>query len=183
MQLDELKKGMSTLEQVLAKTDTEITINVSVSETAQTKILKKYRQNIISCAIIAIVFGCLWVGNVSTEKLPGFYKAFISIITAVASVWYIFLYYLLKKIDIASCSPAILFKKTSSFKILNLTGEIIIGVGIVVLFTLYIQHLWLNNYAAFWATLVTLSIGMVIGSVYFLPKYIKLFRDLDSIKE
>ena len=40
MQLDELKKSMSTLDQLLAKTNTDIKINVSTSETAKSKILK-----------------------------------------------------------------------------------------------------------------------------------------------
>ena len=44
MKLDELKKNMSTLDQVLAKTNSDIKINVSASETAQAKILKKFRQ-------------------------------------------------------------------------------------------------------------------------------------------
>ena len=43
MQLNELKKSMSTLEQVLAKTNSDIEINVSTSQTAKTKILKKIR--------------------------------------------------------------------------------------------------------------------------------------------
>lgn len=41
MQLNELKKSMSTLEQVLAKTNSDIKIDVSTSQTAKTKILKK----------------------------------------------------------------------------------------------------------------------------------------------
>ena len=40
MHLDKLKKGMSTLEQVLAKTNSDIKINVAASETAQSKILR-----------------------------------------------------------------------------------------------------------------------------------------------
>ena len=41
MQLDELKKSMSTLEQVLAKTNTDIKINVSASEPRRPRYLKK----------------------------------------------------------------------------------------------------------------------------------------------
>ena len=60
MQLNELKKSMSTLEQVLAKTNSDIKINISTVQTAKTKILKKIRQGFVSCIIIAIVFtACL----------------------------------------------------------------------------------------------------------------------------
>ena len=44
MQLDELKKSMSTLEQVLAKTSSDININVEASETAQ----RRYSKSIAS---------------------------------------------------------------------------------------------------------------------------------------
>ncbi|MDE6533714.1 MAG: hypothetical protein K2M27_09315 [Muribaculaceae bacterium] len=183
MQLDELKNSMSTLEQVLAKTNTGIMINVSASESAKTKILRKYRQNIISCAIIAIVFGLLWIGNVNNDKLPNFIKAFISILNAFAAIWYIFLFSMLKKIDIACSSPVALFKKTATLKLLNLTGEILMGIAIVILFTLFFQHLWLHKYStAFWTTAITLAISLAISAIYIIPKYLKLFRDLNSIK-
>lgn len=70
MQLDELKKSMSTLEQVLAKTNTDIKINVSASETAQTKILKKFRQGFTSCLILAIVFAAMALGNLNPYSFP-----------------------------------------------------------------------------------------------------------------
>ena len=58
---------MSTLEQVLAKTDSDIKINVSASQTAKTKILKKIRQGFVSCIIIAVVFRCngIWQHRIS----------------------------------------------------------------------------------------------------------------------
>ena len=68
MQLNELKKSMSTLEQVLAKTNSDIKINVSTSQTAKTKILKKIRQGFVSCIILAIVFTAMALGNVSPTK-------------------------------------------------------------------------------------------------------------------
>ena len=74
MQLDELKKSMSTLEQVLAKTNTDIKINVSASETAQTKILKKIRQGFVSCIILAIVFTAMALGNIEPQSFPNYLK-------------------------------------------------------------------------------------------------------------
>lgn len=63
MQLDELKKSMSTLEQVLTKTNSDIRINVSVSETAQSKILRKFRRSFTSCLILAVVFAAMIAGE------------------------------------------------------------------------------------------------------------------------
>ena len=54
MQLDELKKNMSKLDKVLDKTGSDIKINVAASETAQTKILKKFRQVMTNCAMLAV---------------------------------------------------------------------------------------------------------------------------------
>ena len=68
MKLDELKKNMSTLGQVLAKTNSDIKINVSSSETAQAKILKKFRQIMTSCAILAVVFTAMIIGGISPHK-------------------------------------------------------------------------------------------------------------------
>ncbi len=47
---------MSTLKQILAMTNSDITIDVSASENAQTKILKKYRQMFTATTVLAIVF-------------------------------------------------------------------------------------------------------------------------------
>ena len=74
MQLNELKKSMSTLEQVLAKTNSDIKINVSTSQTAKTKILKKIRQGFVSCIILAIVFTAMALGNVEPQSFPNYLK-------------------------------------------------------------------------------------------------------------
>ncbi len=65
---------MSTLEQVLAKTNSDIKINVSTSQTAKTKLLKKFRQGFISCIILAIVFTAMAFGNVETQSFPNYLK-------------------------------------------------------------------------------------------------------------
>ena len=74
MQLNELKKSMSTLEQVLAKTNSDIKINVSTSQTAKTKILKKIRQGFVSCIILAIVFTAMALGNIEPKSFPNYLK-------------------------------------------------------------------------------------------------------------
>ena len=63
---------MSTLEQVLAKTNSDIKIDVSTSQTAKSKILKKFRQGFVSCIILAVVFTAMALGNVETQSFPNY---------------------------------------------------------------------------------------------------------------
>lgn len=42
---------------------------------------------------------------------------------------------------------------------------------------------WAHNRFGFWAMAVTLVIAVVYGIIHILPQYIRLFRELDSIKE
>ena len=91
MQLDEFKKSMSLLDQVLSQTSADIRINVSASQNAQTKILKKYRQAFTSCAVLAVVFVILWIGDVNPQALPTYIKAFLVTYLSLASAWYVFL--------------------------------------------------------------------------------------------
>lgn len=182
MQLDELKQNMSLLEQVLSKSSVEITINVSASETAKNKLLVKYRQAVINNFILAVVFGCLWIGNVTPDKLPNFFKAFISIMAIVASGWYVFLFFKLKSVNIAGETPARLFSETTRIKIFTLSGEIFFGLVLGVFFTLLLSWLFVLNPLAFKLIIVTLVFGLVLGVIYVWPQYMKLFRDLNSIK-
>ncbi len=183
MQLDELKKSMSTLEQVLAKTNTDIKINVSASETAQTKILKKFRQGFTSCLILAIVFAAMALGNLNPNSFPLSLKIYLVVYLLFGSAWYIFMYLKLKSINIAALTPGKLFSKTANIRILMLSGEIVFGMGIVILFTLLLPNAWEFNRTGFWCVIGTLAVAAIYGIVHMWPQYIKLFRDLNSIKE
>ncbi|MDE6527757.1 MAG: hypothetical protein K2L78_01760, partial [Muribaculaceae bacterium] len=105
MQIKDLKNSMSALEEVLAKTSSEIRIDVGASESAQGRILGRFRQSAVSAGIIALVFTSLWIGNANPEGLPMLIKAFLSIYCAVAAGWYVFLYFRLRKIDISMLKP------------------------------------------------------------------------------
>lgn len=183
MELDELKKSMSTLEQVLARTNTDIKINVSASETAQTKILKKFRQGSIYCLIFAAVFTAAAIGGINPLSFPLGLKIYVVVYLLLAAIWYVFMYRKLRRINIASLSPAKLFSKTANIKILMLSGEIFFGIGMVILFTLLFPSAWTFNRVGFWAILVGLVAAIIFSVVHYWPQYIKLFRDLNSIKE
>ena len=183
MQLDELKKSMSTLEQVLAKTNTDIKIDVSASETAQARILKKYRQGYTSCLILAAIFTAAIVGNINPESFPAYLKIYLVIYLLLGAIWYIVMYRKLRSINIATLPPAKLFSETSTIKLMALSGEIFFGIGITILFTLLFPKAWEYHRFGFWAMAVSLVIVIIYSVVHYWPQYIRLFRNLNSIKE
>lgn len=183
MQLDELKKSMSTLEQVLAKTNSDIKINISASQTAKTKILKKFRQAFVSCIILAIVFTAMALGNVATQTFPNYLKIGMAVCLAVGAVWYILMYTKLSHIDIVALTPANLFSRTANIKLMMISGEVFFMVCLAVFFTLLFQSFWSYNQTGFWAMAATILFAIIYGIVHIWPQYIKLFRDLNSIKE
>lgn len=182
MQLTELKQNMSILDRMLAKTSADITVDVTASETAQNKLLKKFRQGIINNALLAAVFACLWIGDVTPDKLPNLFKGFISILTAIAAVWYLILFTRLKKIDIARLSPSKLLSATTTIKLLTLSGEVAFGIALAVFFTMLLTEMLATNILAFWLIIATLVIALVWGIVYTVPRYVKLFGDLNSLR-
>lgn len=183
MQLEELKKSMTVLDQVLAKTNSDIKINVSTSQTAKTKILKKFRQGFVSCIIIAIVFTAMALGNIETQSFPNYLKIGMAVCLAVGAIWYIFMYSKLSRIDVAALTPANLFAKTANIKLMMISVEVFFIICLTVFFTLLFQSFWSYNQAGFWAMAATLLFAIVYGIVHIWPQYIKLFRDMNSIKD
>ena len=182
MQHDELKKSMSTLEQILAKTNADIKIDVTASETAKAKILDKYRNSSNSCIIIALVLLAMIFGGFNPRSLPVELKIYLIIYLSIAAAWYRFLSFKLRDIDIATLSPARLFAKTGTLRLLTLSGEIVLFVGLAVLYTLLIPKLWMYSTFGFWGTIIFLAIGVTVCICYYVPRYVKLFRELNSIK-
>lgn len=181
MHLDKLKKGMSTLEQVFAKTNSDIKINVAASETAQSKILRKFRQGFMACLILAAIFTTMALNNIKPLSFPVHLKIYLVAYLILAASWYFILYLKLKRINISTLPPAKLFSKTATIKILVLSGEIFFGIGIAILFTLLIPNMWTYNRLGFWAVISGLVIALIYSIIHLYPKYIKLFRELNSI--
>lgn len=183
MELDELKKSMSTLEQVLAKTNTDIKIDVVASETAQTKILKKFRQGFLSCLILAVVFAAGAIGGINPKSFPLDQKIYLVVYLTLGAAWYGFMYLKLRNIKIAELPPAKLFHKTANIRMLMLSGEIFFLIGIAVLFTMLFPSAWSFNRIGFWAMIITLAGAVIFSVLHYWPQYIKLFRDLNSIEK
>lgn len=129
---------MAVFDQLLAKTNNEIKINMLNHETIQNKVQKKYLYKAIFYAIIAIVFGSQWIVNVYFNIVPTCYIGVMTMVSATMSVWDIILYIFIKKIDIYTCSIMTMQKKMVTLSILSLFDNVIVWIGILLLITLYI---------------------------------------------
>lgn len=183
MHIEELKKNMTLLEQILAKTNTDIKINVKASETAQKKILKRYRQAFICCAVLAVVFILAWMGEGVFQSFQSYQRGFLAIYLTMCAVWYIFLYITLKKINVSQLTPSRLFVKTTRLKIYTFSGEAVSAIGLAVFFTLFLSDLITVSPLAFWLCVITLAVGFIRSAVYFLPKYIEFYNKLNTVAE
>ena len=93
------------------------------------------------------------------------------------------MYIKLRNINIAALPPAELFSRTARLRLLVLSGEIVFGIGIVILLTLLLPNAWAYNRTGFWAMAAGLAVAVIFSVVHYWPQYIRLFRELDSIKE
>ena len=183
MQLDELKKTMSTLEQVLAKTNADIKIDVAASETAQSKILRKFKQAAIVLIIVAGIMIAATIANLNVESFPNSMKIYLTAILVIASIWFGWMYSRVKRINVTSLAPAILFAKTAKLKLSLIVGEVCLIVALAVFFALCLPYTWEFNRLGFWLVIIALPIAVGYDIFRLWPGYIKLFRELNSIAE
>lgn len=182
MELTELKKKMTLLEHVLAKTKEEIKIDVTTSETAQTKLAKVYIQNARNCLLVSLIPVILLTGWSDTESFPIYLKIFLLIYLLLGAGWYVFLWEVIKKIDIITLTPISLLSATSRLRLYTLAGEIFFIVGLTVFFSLFLSNLWNYNTMIFWLIIGFLLLGMIFTLTSYIPKLITIFRELESIK-
>ncbi len=183
MNLDELKKSMSTLDDVLAqKSGDSIEFNTETCNTAQKKIMKQFRNGALSCIILAIVFLVAWSAGLGNDAFPLAYKLYLGIFLAVASVWYGFLYVKTKKINIAIATPMQTMKQVASLRFNTLTGEIVLGMAMAVFFTLFLSNLWIVGPYRFWIVLTAIIIFIILLVTVFLPRTIRDFKNLTAME-
>ena len=142
MELSDLKKDMSILEQVLAKSNEEITVDFSASATAQSKLAKVFQQNLRNCLLASIIPIVLLVSGANTGSFPLYLKIFLLIYLLLGATWYAFLWSTVKKINIISLTPISLLSTTSKLKLYTLAGEIFFIVGLTIFFSLFLSNLW-----------------------------------------
>lgn len=183
MDFDELKKSMSTLDDVLAeKSDNSITFNLETCSTAQKRIMRQYRLGSLSCAIFAIVFPAAWNSGFGNDAFPPSYKYFLIIYLAVAALWYVYLYFKTKRIDVIASTPMQTMKQVASLRFCALTGEIVLGMGIAVFFTLFLSNLREVGPYRFWIVVSAIIIGLILLVTVYLPKTIRNFNNLTSVQ-
>ena len=182
MELSDLKKKMSVLEQVLAKSKEEIKIDVSASETAQTKLAKVYKQNVRNCLFASIIPVVLLLSGSNTSSFPLYLKIFLLVYLLLAASWYVFLWNKTEKINIISLTPVSLLTATSKLKLYTLAGEIFFIVGLTVFFSLFLTNLWDFSPLSFGLVIGTLAFGITFTLIFYLPKIRKIFNDMELLK-
>ncbi|MCH5226443.1 MAG: hypothetical protein J1F16_01290 [Muribaculaceae bacterium] len=182
MELSDLKKDMSILEQVLAKSNEKFVIDISVSETAQTKLAKVYKQNVRNCLLVSIIPVVLLVSGSNTETFPLYLKIFLLVYLLLAASWYVFLWNKTEKINIISLTPVSLLTATSKLKLYTLAGEIFFIVGLTVFFSLFLTNLWDFSPLSFGLVIGTLLFGITFTLTFYVPKLRKIFNEMESLK-
>lgn len=179
MKLDDLKNTLSTLDKILDKTNSDIRIDVSACETAQSKLLHKFRHTAVCCIIFLLVFTVLIITGHAPSKFSLSLNIFLDVFLLIGGLWYTFLYLRLRKINIATIPPAELFSRTAKLKILMISGETFF----VTSFLMSILYAWISSPSAVWSMGSSFVVTIIIVIFYTLPEYRKLFRDLNSTDE
>ncbi|MDE6338851.1 MAG: hypothetical protein K2K97_03570 [Muribaculaceae bacterium] len=181
MNLDELKKSMSTLDDVLAqKCNEPINFNIETSTSAQTRIIKQYHKSILNCGILAIVFIILWISGTDESAFPVAMKGFLGVFMAIAAIVYLLLYRSVKKIKLASSAPMQIMKQVASLRLYTLVAEIFFAVVLAVFFTIFLSNLWTLGTWTFWLVSGALLVSIIIALIM-LPKKIRDFRELTAV--
>lgn len=183
MQLDEFKKSMTVLDQVLAKTGSKIEIDVKTSHKAKSWLLRLYLADAIICLIVGLVFLSLITFDIYAPLLPGYIRIYVAIFSITAALWYGFLYLKLRSMDVATLTPSEVISRTNRVKFLTLTGEIVFAIAIAVLFTMLFPFLLRHDVFAFRQMIVFLCLAFGWFLLSLLPKIIRSFRELNAIKD
>ncbi len=182
MDLDELKKSMSTLDDVLAKeTSDNINLKSTKCDTAQRRIMKMYCKGAISCPILAVVFLCAWNSGFGNDAFPTALKIFLCIFLCIATIWYGYLYFKTKKIDISVSTPMQTMRQVSTLRLFALIGEFVLGMAMAVFFTLFLSNLWVVGRYRFWIVIAATGVFLILLTTVFLPRTIRDFKNLTAI--
>ena len=182
MELSELKKNMSVLEQILAKSNEEFIIDFSASETAQSKLANVYKQNVRNCLLASIIPLVLLLSGPSTESFPLYLKIFLLTYLLMGAAWYGYLWNTNRKISITTLTPVSLLSVTSKLKLYTLAGEIFFIVGLTVFFSLFLSNLWDFSPLSFGLVIGTLAFGITFTLTFYVPKLRKIFNEMESLK-
>lgn len=180
MNLDELKKNMSTLDDVLAeRKDAPIRLDTGTCNSAQHRIARLYRKNILMCGVLAVVFLVTGIGGVNEEIFPSGLKFFLSMILAISALWYTYLYSCTKKINVLSDTPMETMNKVATLRLSAMIGEMVLAICLTVFFTLLLSHLWTLAHYKVWIMSGALLVALIYSAIL-MRKNIRDFKDLTA---
>lgn len=181
MNLDEFKKSMSTLDDVLAQKSNEpVKFNSDTCRSAQGRIAKLYRQNILMCGILAIVFLLTGICGVNEEVFPKGLKLFLAIFLGLATLWYGVLYTKTKRINVITDTPMETMRKVAGLRLFALVGEVVGLTITTVFFTLLLTHLWSVAHYKVWLIVGALIVAVVF-TIMRLHQNIRDFNNLTAV--
>lgn len=181
MNLDELKQSMATLDDILAqKSNKPIQLNTGICKSAQGRIKKLYRQQILMCGILAIVFLITGIGGVNEDVFPKSLKLFLSAFLGIASVWYAILYAMTKRINVLTDTPMDTMRKVATLRLSALIGEVTGLTVTTVFFTMLLTHLWTVAHYKVWLIIGALLIAVTF-TIIRLCQNIRDFNNLTAV--
>lgn len=74
-----------------------------------------------------------------------------------------------KKINIAVSTPMQTMKQVASLRLYALTGEIVLGMAMVVFFTLFLSNLWVVGQYRFWIVITATVVFLILLVTVYLP--------------
>ncbi|MDE6342481.1 MAG: hypothetical protein K2K93_09195 [Muribaculaceae bacterium] len=169
---------MARLDKVLDQTNGEIKIDVASSKTAQSEILRRYRRGFTCGLIFVLVYVIMMISGITPSSFPVSLNITLVASMLAASCLYAVLYHFLKKIDIATLTPAELIRKTARFRIISFTSTVCLFVIMAIL--MFWQSRGDGDIIFYIA--VSFSTTIVIYIIKQLPEEKKLFREMNSEK-
>ena len=180
MNLDEHKKSMSTIDDVFAQRNNEpIKFNTNACQSAHARIKKLYRQQILMCGVLAIVFIVTGIAGVNEEVFPKSLKLFLGIFLGVAALWYNVLYIKTKGINALTDTPMQTMRKVADLRLFALIGEVVGLTITTVFFTLLLTHLWAFAQYKAWLIIGALAVAVVF-TIIRLRQNIRDFNNLTA---
>lgn len=179
MELDEIKKSWSELNQRLEKT--EVLNKRLITEMLNTR-HQSAKDKLMRFEVAFLIFCIVFSGFVMTLFFTGIYSVSMVILMEtvfiLCGIWQVYKIYLLNRMQIDTCSTAELLQKAIRFKVLTrmrtVVGLIAI-IPILVLFVLFNKSL--HNAAEMTGVIVGACIGLSIGLLLFFKK----MKNIDSL--
>lgn len=158
----------------------QIKLDTNTCDTAQKKIMRSFRKGALSTLIFAVVFPCAWKSGFGNDAFTPGIKIFFETFLLVATAWYVYLYLKTKNINIAASTPNVVMKQVAALRFCTLTGEIVLGMAVAVLFTLFLSNLWVVGRYRFWIVTTAIVVFVIIFTTVYLPHIIRDFRNLTA---